>query len=116
MSKTLNKGVLKTWKDDRGFGFIQPDNGDKDIFIHISALKGMARRPIRGDVLHYEVGSDAGGKFKAINTRIEGVEYVEPSDNLSKKWLWLLAALLGLASAALAAYAFLQNGAAVTVN
>ncbi len=107
MTKVLQKGTLKTWKDDRGFGFIQPDNGDKDIFIHISALKGMARRPMRGDVVFYEVGADAGGKFKAVNARIEGVDYVEPAGKIAKKWLWLVAAALGLVSAAVAAYAYL---------
>ncbi len=109
MTKTVLKGVLKTWKDDRGFGFIQPDNGDKDIFIHISALRGMVRRPVKGDVLFYEIGADAGGKFKAVNARIDGVEYVEPAPKMAKKWLWLMAVTLGLVSAAVAAYAYFVN-------
>lgn len=104
MTETIHRGILKTWKDDRGFGFIQPDDGDKDIFVHISSLKGMARRPIRGDVLFYEVGEDTGGKFKAVNARIEGVEFVKPPVKIGKKWLWLAAAALGLVSAAVAAY------------
>lgn len=104
MAKTVYKGVLKTWKDDRGFGFIQPDNGDKDIFVHISSLRGMARRPNRGDILFYEVEQDQGGKFKAVNARIEGVEFVEKTGKLNKLWLWVLAAVLGLVSAAVAAY------------
>ncbi|MGZ4958055.1 MAG: cold shock domain-containing protein [Methylomonas sp.] len=104
MANTVHKGVLKTWKDDRGFGFIQPDNGDKDVFVHISSLKGMARRPSRGDVLFYEVTEDADGKVKAINARIEGVETVATPSKIKKLWLWLLAALLGLVSAAVAAY------------
>lgn len=106
MTDTVQKGVLKTWKDDRGFGFIQPDNGDKDIFVHISALKGMARRPVRGDVLFYQVSKDAGGKFKATNARIDGVELLETSNKVAKKWLWIVAAALGLVSAAVAAYAY----------
>ncbi len=109
MAETLQRGVLKTWKDDRGFGFIQPDNGDKDIFVHISALKGMARRPVRGDVLFYQVSQEVGGKFKAVNARIEGVELVAASAKLSKKWLWIVLAALALASAALAALAFWAN-------
>lgn len=104
MANTVYKGVLKTWKDDRGFGFIQPDNGDKDIFVHISSLKGMARRPNRGDVLFYEVAKDAGGKFKAVNARIEGVAVMEKTGKTVKWWLWLLAAILALISAAVAAY------------
>lgn len=105
----FHKGVLKTWKDDRGFGFIQPDHGDKDVFIHISALKGMARRPMRGDVLYYQVGQDASGKFKAVNARIEGVDALQAQAKLPKKWLWLVAAALGLVSAAVAGYAFFIN-------
>ncbi|MEI7994127.1 MAG: cold shock domain-containing protein, partial [Methylococcaceae bacterium] len=34
MTRRVIKGVLKTWKEDRGFGFIKPDDGGKDIFIH----------------------------------------------------------------------------------
>lgn len=71
------KGVLKTWKEDRGFGFISPDDGGKDIFIHISALKGTSRRPLTGDVIHYQVAKDNRGKFKAVNAYIEGVEILE---------------------------------------
>ena len=108
MAEQVRKGVLKTWKDDRGFGFIQPDDSDKDIFVHISALKGMTRRPVRGDVLFYQVSQDAGGKFKAVNARIEGVEFLQPHDRVSKKWLWIVAAALGLVSAAVAAYAYLM--------
>lgn len=101
---TIHKGVLKTWKDDRGFGFIQPDNGDKDIFVHISSLNGMARRPVRGDVMFYEVARDTGGKLKAVNARIDGVEYQEKAARPGKVWLWVAAAVLGLISAAVAAY------------
>jgi len=104
MAKTVYKGVLKTWKDDRGFGFIQPEIGDKDVFIHISSLQGMARRPARGDVLFYEVAQDSHGKFKAINVRIEGVEIVETHRHGVKWWVWALAVTLGLVSAAVAAY------------
>lgn len=77
MTKRMVKGVLKTWKEDRGFGFIKPDDGGKDIFIHISALKGMSRRPSAGDVIHYQVAKDSRGKYKAINAQIDGVSIVK---------------------------------------
>jgi cold shock protein len=104
MAKTVYKGVLKTWKDDRGFGFIQPDNGDKDIFVHISSLKGMARRPNRGDVLYYQVAQDTGGKLKAVDVRIDGVAVVAHKGWSIRWWMWLSALVLGLVSAAVAAY------------
>jgi len=86
------KGVLKTWKDDRGFGFIKPDDGSDDIFIHISALKGFVRRPYRGDVIFYEVEQSEDGKSKAVNARIEGVE-VYSEDSTSKVGLWVALAI-----------------------
>lgn len=77
MTKTMIKGVLKTWKEDRGFGFICPDDGGKDIFIHISALKGTSRRPVAGDIICYQVARDNQGKYKAVNARIEGVDILQ---------------------------------------
>jgi CspA family cold shock protein len=106
MENTTHKGVLKTWKDDRGFGFIQPDTGDKDVFVHISSLKGMARRPFRGDILYYDIAQDAGGKVKAVNVRIEGVETVTRSHKSGRRWFWIIGAALLLISAVLAAMAW----------
>lgn len=74
MTKPLLTGVLKTWKEDRGFGFITPNNGGRDIFIHVSALGEPSRRPVPGDIIHYQVVRDKNGKFRAINANIEGVE------------------------------------------
>ncbi|MGZ4979853.1 MAG: cold shock domain-containing protein [Methylobacter sp.] len=106
MTKTTIKGVLKTWKEDRGFGFISPDNGGKDIFIHISALKGTSRRPINGDVIHYQVAKDNRGKFKAVNAHIEGVEILEDKApgffNTKKSIVLITLALAAIAAAIIA--------------
>ena len=105
MTKTMIKGVLKTWKEDRGFGFISPDDGGKDIFIHISALKGTSRRPVAGDIIYYQVAKDNRGKYKAMNAHIEGVEILEdPATGLlnTKKGIMLIALVL-LVVAAVAA-------------
>ncbi|MGZ5049666.1 MAG: cold shock domain-containing protein [Methylobacter sp.] len=107
MAKTTIKGVLKTWKEDRGFGFISPDDGGKDIFIHISALKGAGRRPLTGDIIHYQVAKDSGGKLKAVNASIEGVSMrqnkVSSRINLSKQTLFAIAAaVVAIVAAAVA--------------
>ena len=104
MTNTENKGFLKTWKDDRGFGFIKPEDGSDDIFIHISALARSARRPHRGDTVFYQVEHSDDGKSKAVNAHIEGVETISSNEGISKKWLWITATLLGLVSAAVAAF------------
>ena len=69
----IEKGKLVRWLDDKGFGFIKPENGKDDIFIHISALRGMSRKPVIGDVIHYQISFDAKGKTRAVNAKIEGV-------------------------------------------
>ena len=69
----IEKGKLVRWIDDKGFGFIKPENGKEDIFIHISALRGMSRKPVIGDVIHYQISFDAKGKARAVNAKIEGV-------------------------------------------
>ena len=75
----FEKGKLACWFDDRCFGFIKPENGKRDIFIHISALKNMSRHPIVGDVIYYQVSVDNNGKNRAVNARIEGVLTVSES-------------------------------------
>ena len=69
----MHKGLLKTWKTDKGFGFIKSDTLEHDTFIHISALKHMSRKPKVGDIIYFEVATQPDGKTKAVNCRIEGV-------------------------------------------
>ncbi|MFI3187117.1 MAG: cold shock domain-containing protein [Methylococcaceae bacterium] len=109
MTKTMIKGALKTWKEDRGFGFISPDDGGKDIFIHISALKGTSRRPVSGDVIYYQVARDNRGKYKAINAYIDGVEILEDKSAglfSTRKNLMLIALILAAITAAVTAVIF----------
>jgi cold shock CspA family protein len=73
MAPVPHKGQLTTWKDDRGFGFIKPDGGGQEIFLHISALPRASRRPQVGDTILYEKGAEADGKVRAVRASIEGV-------------------------------------------
>lgn len=73
MKPVLYKGQLTTWKDDRGFGFIKPDDGSKEVFLHISAFKGTSRRPKVGDTILYELATESEGKVRASKASIQGV-------------------------------------------
>jgi cold shock CspA family protein len=78
MNTNFQKGKLKRWNDDKGFGFVSSGKGGNDIFIHVSALNRMGRRPTVGDVIIYQVHTDNDGKKRAVNAKIEGVAEVKP--------------------------------------
>ena len=68
MATQEHTGTIAAWKDDRGFGFIRTasNNKEDDVFIHISSLNNMSRRPRIGDVIHYDL-IEENGKTKACN-------------------------------------------------
>ena len=74
-SKTISKGLVmatgtvKWFNATKGFGFIQPDNGGEDAFVHISAVERAGMREIvEGQKLSYELERDKkSGKNSATN-------------------------------------------------
>lgn len=64
------KGTVKWFNTKKGYGFIQPESGEKDIFIHVSQLeKTGLRRLFDGQLVSYETYDDRGRKA-ASNIRI----------------------------------------------
>ncbi|KRW58148.1 cold shock and DUF1294 domain-containing protein [Pseudomonas sp. TTU2014-080ASC] len=63
------RGVLRSWDDDKGFGFIRPDDAAADVFMHISALRGD-RRLLKGDQVIYVLGQDERGRLRAEHVRL----------------------------------------------
>lgn len=61
------EGSIKTWNDERGFGFIQPANGGQKIFVHIKSFPAGCGRPASSLKLTFEVEQTAEGKKQAKN-------------------------------------------------
>ena len=67
------KGKLVRWNDERGFGFIAPDGGGSQVFLHIHAIRNASRRPQTGDTLVFELETQADGRVRATNAILQGV-------------------------------------------
>lgn len=67
-------GTVKFFNDQKGFGFIKPDDGGADVFVHVSALEQSGLDQLaEGARLTFETEPDKRGKGpKAINLKIEG--------------------------------------------
>lgn len=72
------RGVLKSWNDGKGFGFIQPEGGGEPLFVHISAMRGDSR-PQVGDNVLYVAGRDAQGRSRAQHMRHAGLSLDRPA-------------------------------------
>jgi cold shock CspA family protein len=73
MAPVPHQGRLTAWKDDRGCGFIKPNSGGKDVFLHISAVQRAGRRPQVGDMILYESVLESNGKIRATKASIQGI-------------------------------------------
>jgi CspA family cold shock protein len=64
-------GSVMTYFEEKGFGFLRPEGGGKDIFFHISRLhEGDATQLVPGVKVSYELGMDRNGKIAASSVRI----------------------------------------------
>jgi CspA family cold shock protein len=66
-------GTVKWFNAEKGYGFIQPDEGGKDVFVHVSAVEQAGMRSLQeGQKIAYEVVADRRtGKSSASNLRAE---------------------------------------------
>lgn len=64
----MTVGIVKWFNPTKGYGFIQPEGGDKDVFVHISALESAGLHTLReGQKVEYEVVAGEDGRTSAEN-------------------------------------------------
>jgi len=66
-------GTLVTWKSEKGFGFIRPIDGGKDVFVHIRDFGNISRSPKVGDLVKFQPLKDGAGKVRAADVYIDGL-------------------------------------------
>jgi cold shock CspA family protein len=112
-------GILRTWHDDRGYGFIAPTHGGAELFVHVSAFPRDGSRPVEGESLTYELGRGQNGKPQAVRVvrlaigvmpaRRAAVETVGRTAAASPRRgnrTWLRSGLLASLALACVAYAY----------
>ncbi|MGF1457002.1 MAG: cold-shock protein [Alphaproteobacteria bacterium] len=61
-------GTVKWFNAQKGYGFIQPDEGGKDVFVHISAVeRSNVPHPADGQRITYDLETDRQGRTSAVN-------------------------------------------------
>jgi CspA family cold shock protein len=67
----MSNGTIKWFNATKGFGFIQPEDGTSDVFVHISDMQRAGIAELReGDKLTYDVQRGQQGKMSACNLRL----------------------------------------------
>ena len=63
-------GTVKFFNESKGYGFIQPDGGGNDAFVHVSAVERAGMRSLVQDQrLSYDLEQDKRGKMSAVNLK-----------------------------------------------
>lgn len=68
----MPKGTVKWFNPTKGYGFVAPDTGGKDVFVHISAVQKAGLRTLNeGQKLNFDVEQQPNGRAAAVNLAAE---------------------------------------------
>ena len=67
----MPKGKVKWFNATKGFGFIAPEGGGKDVFVHVSAVERAGLQTLREDqAITYEIATER-GRQSAVNLKVQ---------------------------------------------
>ncbi|MFC3169498.1 cold-shock protein [Paracoccus fontiphilus] len=67
----MARGTVKWFNTDKGYGFIAPEAGGGDVFVHISAVERAGLRTLAdGQAVSYELETNRSGKTSAVDLRL----------------------------------------------
>jgi CspA family cold shock protein len=67
----MASGTVKWFNAGKGYGFIMPDDGSKDVFVHISAVERAGRSTLNeGQKVGYEIDRGDRGRVSAVNLNL----------------------------------------------
>ena len=67
----MNKGVIKWFNSNKGFGFIEPEDKSQDVFVHITAVQNSGLNGLsEGQQISYDLETASNGKTSAVNLRV----------------------------------------------
>lgn len=67
----MTTGTVKFFNEAKGYGFIAPDGGGNDAFVHISSVENSGMRTLRENQrVSYELAPDRRGKMAAVNLKV----------------------------------------------
>lgn len=64
------QGKIRLWKDDKGYGFIEPNGGGEDVFVHATSVIPGKLRPGTGSIVSYRLGWDELGRARAFDVDV----------------------------------------------
>jgi len=70
------QGKLNGWQDDKGFGFVTPNGGGQQAFVHIKEFANRQRRPLGTEIITYAIAYDPMGRAQA-----EDIQYADERHN-----------------------------------
>jgi len=64
------QGKITHWKNDRGFGFITPNGGGKQVFLHITSFTRRPKAAVENQIVTYDLNVDSSGRHQAANAEL----------------------------------------------